>query len=129
MDYAFADLSDVKGDVYFGRTGLAAGRQPIVIAIEVHQAFGHGFDLHDIFWANRFAGTAADTVFCHHDRVAFGAHLQCIELTGINTVAHSDASNATFPLASGQSRLCSAAVDSEVNKFICSAQTATAGVI
>ena len=125
---ALADLSDVLGDVYFSRAGLTAGRQAIINAIEMHQALGHGFDPHDILGANRFTGPAADTFFCIHHRVPFGSHFNCAELAGSDTVAQPDAADSADPLAPGQSRLRSAGVDAQVNKFIGSSQAAAASV-
>ena len=45
-------------NVDFSRSGLAAGCQSTVVAIEGHQALGQGVDPHDIFRVNRFAGRA-----------------------------------------------------------------------
>jgi hypothetical protein len=61
-----------------------------------------------------------------HYRVAFAAHFDGIELTGLDTIAQSNASNGTFPLAAGHGRLRSTGVDAQVNKFIGRAQAAAA---
>jgi len=125
---ALTDLSDILGNVDFGGAGLATGRQAIGTAIEVHQAFGHGFDLHDILGANRFTGTAPDTFFLIDHRVPCGPHFYGIELAGIDTVAQPDASDGADPLASRQGCLRSAGVDTEVDKFIGSPQAAAAWI-
>ena len=109
-----SNLGDILGNIDFRRTGLSAGCQAVVTAIEMHQALGHGFDLHDILGANRFAGAAPDTFFFIHYRVAFAAHFDGIELTGIDAVAQPDAPNGTFPLAPGQGRLCSTGIDTQM---------------
>ena len=98
---AFANLGDILGDVDFSRAGLAAGRQAIAAAIKVHQAFRQGFDFHDIFRANGLAGTATNTIFFDHHRVPLRSHFKGIELTGINAVAQTDATDRTFSLAAG----------------------------
>ena len=88
---AFSNLSNVKGDIDLGRADLPAGRQRVLLCVEMKQALGRGFYGEYVFGTGPFTGAASHAFFLIHNGKPFRSYFQGVKQAGLHTVATLDA--------------------------------------